>query len=684
MAGGIVWVTGALDRLPDATAVAGAVAAITVWQWATAALFAAVSYLAAADYERVIHRLLGTGLSDARARRSGFCATALGQAAGMGPVTGAIVRWTVLPGASFAFAARLSAAVAASFLIAWVMVTAVAVALTPDGPVSAFGPTAATVLAAGGIAALAGAAAVRPAAAQGWLARAATMARRRAAPGPGAYGRSSAVSRRLATPDALPPTPRPTSHAVRPARDGLQLLALAATDVLALAAAFSALLGTEIAFALAAAPFLLALGAGLITATPAGLGGFDAALLTLLPGADPATLVAAIVGFRVVCVLIPALVAIGVVLRTGMSQGRARVPDAACRRAAPRDAARIAEGADGPAETGLIRQGHLGVLVAGGALWPLGVAGDALTAFARTARLPRADAGGARAPDRAVLDALVGALLREAQAEGRIPVLYKAEPRAAAAARRAGLRVFAIAAEAVIRPLAFAPESPACAGLRRKLRKARRAGIRVTARWPTDAAPLPLAEMAEVSALWAAAHGGERGFSTGRFAPGYVAGQAVWTATDADGALAGFATFHFGPGEWTLDLMRQRPGAPDGTMHSLIAHAIADAAQAGVSRLSLAAAPCDPDRAGGALAGLYARLARRAGGAGLARFKDMFDPVWEPRYIAAPGLVSMVRAGLAIARAIRRPVPMGPNPGAEGQAAVPVNDRLQAPRARAA
>jgi phosphatidylglycerol lysyltransferase len=90
-------------------------------------------------------------------------------------------------------------------------------------------------------------------------------------------------------------------------------------------------------------------------------------------------------------------------------------------------------------------------------------------------------------------------------------------------------------------------------------------------------------------------------------------------------------------------------------MHSLIATAIADAAGAGIPRLSLAAAPMRPGQADGWPARLYARLARRRGGAGLLQFKAMFDPVWETRYIAAPGLLALARGGLSVGRAIRFP-----------------------------
>lgn len=217
-------------------------------------------------------------------------------------------------------------------------------------------------------------------------------------------------------------------------------------------------------------------------------------------------------------------------------------------------------------------------------------------------------------------------------------------------ARAAGWQVLAIAHEAWLDPRQFDLTLPSRSGLRRKLRKAGAAGVRIT-----SGTALPLAEMGRIAALWAAAHGGERGFSMGRYSAAYVTGQQVFLA-HCDGRLMGFATLHRAQREWTLDLLRHGPDAPDGTMHALVAAAIAEAARQRLPRLSLAAVP----EAAFAPARILDRMLARFGcdGAGLLQFKAMFAPEWQPLYLAAPHRPALALATYEIARAIAAPPPL--------------------------
>jgi phosphatidylglycerol lysyltransferase len=200
-----------------------------------------------------------------------------------------------------------------------------------------------------------------------------------------------------------------------------------------------------------------------------------------------------------------------------------------------------------------------------------------------------------------------------------------------------------VAAEAWLCPAQFSPAGPARAGLRRKLRRAGLAGVSITA----VTGPLPQAEMARVAAQWTAAHGGERGFSMGRWCPQYVAGQRVFLARH-EGRVIAFVTLHDGLDEWTLDLLRSLPGCPDGTMYALLAAAIDAARAAGIPRLSLATVS-------------RAQHGRRAGyraDGGLARFKTAFAPRWEPLYLCAPAWWALGIVAADIARAVFRPAPL--------------------------
>jgi len=312
----------------------------------------------------------------------------------------------------------------------------------------------------------------------------------------------------------------------------------------------------------------------------------------------------------------------------------------ACAAAAPR------------AEALLLRQAGMLAAVSGGGVWTCAaaaapLAGRALVLLADPA-LPRGAGAGA----------MIGAVAGAARGMNRAPFLYKCAPRTAAAARRAGWIVLPVARDAILDPLAFRPDTPARAGLRRRLRKAERAGVTAG---PCAAADLPLAAMAALSRDWAARRGGERGLSVGRFAPDYVAGQAVYLA-HAGGRLAGFATFHAGARERALDMLRTAADAPEGTVHALIAAAIADAARAGCRRLSLSAAPRPAGAADRLLPRLLATGLARLAGTGLSRFKAGFDPRWETRYAAAPGVLALLRGGLAAGWTILHPPPLPADP----------------------
>ena len=259
---------------------------------------------------------------------------------------------------------------------------------------------------------------------------------------------------------------------------------------------------------------------------------------------------------------------------------------------------------------------------------------------------------------------LIRRLVQEAARTGRLPCLYKTGARTAVQARRMGWQTHPVAVEAWLTPATFDLATPARAGLRRKLRRAEKHGLRIERGGVGHATVLPMVQMTQIADRWAQARGGERGFSMGRFAPDYVAGQQVWLAYVGD-RLCAFATFNATHMEWTLDLMRQDDDAPDGIMHALIAAALRAARDEAVPRLSLAALPPDRAAADGPLARLLIRADAASGVQGLRQFKAAFDPQREILYIAAPTRTALAVAAIDIARAIRFPTPLPGTPRAE-------------------
>ena len=154
-----------------------------------------------------------------------------------------------------------------------------------------------------------------------------------------------------------------------------------------------------------------------------------------------------------------------------------------------------------------------------------------------------------------------------------------------------------------------------------------------------------------VSDAWLAMHkGAEKGFSLGRFDPGFVA-RAPVAVVRIKGAPIAFATL------WTtadnvwgaIDLMRYDPAtAPPGAMDFLITEILLWAQAEGYARFDLGMAPLSglSDEPHAPLFARLGRLVYDQGGAfynfeGLRKFKEKFAPAWEPRYLAAPGAWSM-------------------------------------------
>lgn len=556
----------------DLAAVTQAVSGVALRHWVAAVVLTGVSFWAVGHYDAVVHRHFATGLPEAMTCRAGICAIAVSQTLGLGVITGAILRWRMLPGQSLLQATRLTVAVALSFLVGWALVTAAVLLLLPAAPCKA---------AAGLVLALA-------------LALTALIAPR--------WGFRWANGFALG-----------------------RLIALCAIDTLAAAAAFYMLCPEvlQLPFATLLPAFLLALGAGLASGTPGGLGAFEVTLLALLPEADPAPILAAILAWRLTYYALPAFLGAAVAIKGPQNPGPSVAPQA---RLTPAGAG---------AELGLLAQGTLSIQSLGMGEWLVGRTGHFMVAL-----LDPSDG------------ATVGALANVARAETRLPVLYKCSARLAVQARASGYAAVLIAREAWLCPNSYRLGSPSRAGLRRKLRQAETAGVTVT-----RAKTLPWQQLDCIAAEWATAHRGERGFSMGRYSRDYLSRQRVYIAWQAGQPVA-FASFHQTPNEWALDLMRHGPRLPNGTMPSLVQTAIDDAALAGVPRLSLAAVPEAAFNAGARRHTRLLRALTGEDGAGLARFKSAFAPRWRRLYLAAPNRLCLPFAAASIARAILHPPPI--------------------------
>ncbi len=566
-------------------------AAIGLWQWVLAGVATAVSLAAVSQYDLIGHRHFHTNVAPYRGRAAGAAAVALGQALGAGPVVGGLVRWRLLPDIGAAMAARITVFTTLTFVFGMAATIATIALLGATN------------------------------AAASWL----------------------AITTLICVFCALLATVwwphwqlgRVSMHMPSLRAHGAAIL-WAFVDIGYAGLALYALLPAEVAVAFW--PFLtafaVALAVGVLSGTPAGAGPFDLTLLSIasytMPQVpDTAALLVAFGAFRIVYYVAPAILAFVYLTfapKRGVASGRAEELNLTSLAELPR------------AESGVIRQ-------TGGQV--AYIAGH-LMAVSRTAQTFI----GLFDPSEAPRKAFFPELARRARQRNRFAVLYKCSAQTAVRARTAGWSVIHLADEAMVIPATFDVQCPACSGLRRKLRKADRAGVTVERAHVGD-----MAALAALDADWQARHGPARGATMGRFCPSYLSGQRVYVAR-VDGIAVAFASFHATELEWSLDLMRDGQGAPDGTIYKIVATALADARAQEIGHLCLAAAPACPNPSSALWRAFAIYTAGYSHAAGLRQFKSAFAPTWTPRYVAAPNLLALCIGLADIAREVMRPVPL--------------------------
>ncbi|KAF1066668.1 MAG: Phosphatidylglycerol lysyltransferase [Pseudomonas citronellolis] len=160
-----------------------------------------------------------------------------------------------------------------------------------------------------------------------------------------------------------------------------------------------------------------------------------------------------------------------------------------------------------------------------------------------------------------------------------------------------------------------------------------------------EAGQAPLDELRQISDAWL---GGknvrEKGFSLGRFTPEYLQYFRVAVVRHQGRAVAFVNLLETQSHELSsLDLMRVVPDAPKLTMEFLMLGLILHYKEHGYARFSLGMVPLSglQPRRGAPLTQRLGALVFHRGEQfynfqGLRRFKDKFQPDWEPRYLAVP------------------------------------------------
>ncbi|HXG44515.1 MAG TPA: bifunctional lysylphosphatidylglycerol flippase/synthetase MprF [Gemmatimonadales bacterium] len=208
-----------------------------------------------------------------------------------------------------------------------------------------------------------------------------------------------------------------------------------------------------------------------------------------------------------------------------------------------------------------------------------------------------------------------------------------------------GLTALKIGEEARVPLETFGLEGQRRAGLRRWRNVARRAGCTVEI-VPPGAPEALLVELRRVSDEWLRAkRTREKRFSLGSFSPAYLRRFPI-AVVRCRGRVVAFANLWTTAAsrELTVDLMRYGEEAPSNVMTYLLTELMLWGRVEGFRWFSLGMAPLSglPDRALASFwnrlgAFIYAHGETFYGFQGLREFKDRFDPVWVPRYLASPG-----------------------------------------------
>ena len=190
----------------------------------------------------------------------------------------------------------------------------------------------------------------------------------------------------------------------------------------------------------------------------------------------------------------------------------------------------------------------------------------------------------------------------------------------------------------------FSLEGRKRGNLRRSWRKTAEGGAVFEVLSP-EAVAAALLELKRVSDAWLKSHaGGDKAFSMGGFTDRYVA-EFPTAVVRLDGRIRAFATLWTTPDEslFSIDLMRYDPEAPKDVMDYLFIELLLWGQRTGYAAFSLGMAPLAglEDRRLAPLISRVGRLVFERGEEfynfqGVRRFKDKYDPSWEPRYAAAP------------------------------------------------
>ena len=246
---------------------------------------------------------------------------------------------------------------------------------------------------------------------------------------------------------------------------------------------------------------------------------------------------------------------------------------------------------------------------------------------------------------------LIRAFLERCDDFGGTPVFYQISGAHLDRYVDMGLTFVRLGEEARVNLLTFSLDGGQARKFRQALRRLERehATFRVI---PATCVPAMLPQLREVSNDWLRERAGaEKGFSLGCFKPEYVS-RFPAAVIEREGHVLAFATLWPGPqgAELSVDLMRFDHRAPRDVMEALFVHVMIWGREHGYKQFSMGMAPLSGFESSpvGPLWNRLAAFLYKHGDIvysfqGLRAYKEKFDPVWQPRYLAYPGGLRLPR-----------------------------------------
>ncbi|RDS79217.1 bifunctional lysylphosphatidylglycerol flippase/synthetase MprF [Dyella monticola] len=244
---------------------------------------------------------------------------------------------------------------------------------------------------------------------------------------------------------------------------------------------------------------------------------------------------------------------------------------------------------------------------------------------------------------------LVWTFRERCERAGGWPVFYQVNPADLDLYLEVGMSLLKIGEEARVKLEQFNLDGKSKKVLRNTVNKLVREGLRLEI-VPIEGVPALLTQLKHISNAWLnEKRAREKGFSLGAFDERYLCRTPMAVVWQHDKAVA-FANLFLTDSmeEASVDLMRFLPDAPPGLMDYLFVELMQWSKAQGYRWFNLGMAPLSGLQSRrqaplwnrfGAL--IFGRGERFYNFQGLHRYKDKFDPEWEPRYLAAPGGIAL-------------------------------------------